>query len=1065
MNDYVARLLREISLALRPLSEALDDLDSLSDLFNELGWDLPIEAATTLAGQLETVRAALDDLVQQENYDVTRLAQGLSKVAAALADCVPTVLDVLSAPLDQPEFWTGLADDLLQMLVVDYLDVHHPMALGVLAVLGIARSEQMPAEEESGRLPYRRRTLDLSAASSFVSSPGAALRQRYQWGGQFDHEAAIWALGTFMRGIGAPTSVDAAEGALLDAFLAPLSEFRGSVDRLVVSAPGLNTGNSWEATKAALVVMPTPPETNLAGRPDGLSLLPIFLGAASGTFVLSDAVTLAISGNVIDTPVAVRLSPTGVQAIATAEDLEVGLDAKLDITPKRPILIVGDSTGSRVELHRAHLSLRASTQGDTVELSAEAGLDHLRITVAADANDGFLREVMGATPAQGDVGVQITWSSVHGLHLAGLDSVNIDLPLILSIGNSLRLDMMHLSADTEADGTVIVQLGVDGGVGIGPFAATVRGLGATGRVRATPALTPGNGAIVDLQFGAKPPTGVGLTIDTTAVSGGGFLNFDPKERRYSGIFELTLMGSIKVKAIALITTRMPDGSEGFSLLILITAENFTPIQLGMGFTLTGIGGLIALNRTVDEDVVRTGLQDGMLDSILFMKDPVKNANRVLTTLDRIFPAAKDHLVVGPLAEISWGTPAIVHLRLALLLDLPAPVRAVILAALSVKLPRPEHPVVEIHVDAIGVIDFTNGRIALDASLHDSRILSFVLTGDLALRLDWGTHPDFLLSIGGFHPRFTPPAGLRQLKRVSLQLTTGKNPQVRFEAYLAITSNTLQMGAKATFQLEVAGFGVSGGGSFDALIQWSPFHLEVDLTAFVKISLGDTTLLALSLAMTVTGPEPWHITGTAEFDIWFLSVSVPVDLTLGSSPTSTDPVESVDVADLIWQEVGTPSAWQAVLPQGTSAGVTLTGGAPNPERVLSHPLAYVSVRQKVVPLDERITHVGARMPRGGARSYDLALTLPEGVIATPLTDLFAPAQFSDMTGEEKLSAPSFVELRSGWALEPVSASSSGPSMSWPAVVDTFDVTDFDVAATPSASAAAYVSTSNGSGGWG
>ena len=42
---------------------------------------------------------------------------------------------------------------------------------------------------------------------------------------------------------------------------------------------------------------------------------------------------------------------------------------------------------------------------------------------------------------------------------------------------------------------------------------------------------------------------------------------------------------LSLKAIGLLNTKFPDGRPGFSLLIIIAAE-FTPIQLGFGFTLT-----------------------------------------------------------------------------------------------------------------------------------------------------------------------------------------------------------------------------------------------------------------------------------------------------------------------------------------------------------------------------------------------------------------------------------------------------------------------------------------------
>ena len=90
------------------------------------------------------------------------------------------------------------------------------------------------------------------------------------------------------------------------------------------------------------------------------------------------------------------------------------------------------------------------------------------------------------------------------------------------------------------------------------------------------------------------------------------------------------------------------------------------------------------------------------------------------------------------------------LRLALLLEVPKPIRAIILATLSALLPNEQHAVVEVHVDAIGVLDLGRGELSLDASLHDSRILGWTLSGDMALRLNWGQAPTFLLSLGRRH---------------------------------------------------------------------------------------------------------------------------------------------------------------------------------------------------------------------------------------------------------------------------------------------------------------------------
>lgn len=59
---------------------------------------------------------------------------------------------------------------------------------------------------------------------------------------------------------------------------------------------------------------------------------------------------------------------------------------------------------------------------------------------------------------------------------------------------------------------------------------------------------------------------------------------DTEKGEYIGALELSFQDLFDLKAVGIISTKLPDGSPGFSLLIIITAE-FSPIQLGFGFTL------------------------------------------------------------------------------------------------------------------------------------------------------------------------------------------------------------------------------------------------------------------------------------------------------------------------------------------------------------------------------------------------------------------------------------------------------------------------------------------------
>jgi hypothetical protein len=175
-----------------------------------------------------------------------------------------------------------------------------------------------------------------------------------------------------------------------------------------------------------------------------------------------------------------------------------------------------------------------------------------------------------------------------------------------------------------------------------------------------------------------------MSINASAITGGGYLLFDQEKEQYAGILYLAIKDKIAITAIGLLTTRLPDGRKGFSLLLIITAE-FPPIQLGYGFVLLGVGGLIGVNRTMLLDVLRAGIKNKTLDSILFPKNPIANAPKIISDLQAIFPPAEGHFVFGPMAKIAWGGAyPILTIELGILIELgleaglPASVRLALL---------------------------------------------------------------------------------------------------------------------------------------------------------------------------------------------------------------------------------------------------------------------------------------------------------------------------------------------------------------------------------------------------
>src|ERR1700736_979060 len=101
-----------------------------------------------------------------------------------------------------------------------------------------------------------------------------------------------------------------------------------------------------------------------------------------------------------------------------------------------------------------------------------------------------------------------------------------------------------------------------------------------------------------------------------------------------------------------------------------------------------------------------------------------------------------------------------------------------------------------------------------------------LEGDMCARVRWGAWANFAVSVGGFHPRYVPTADLdiAPIKRVTINLLpTSDNPRLRILSYYAVTSNSLQHGARLELYAAAAGFGIKGFLGYDLLAQVNPLH--------------------------------------------------------------------------------------------------------------------------------------------------------------------------------------------------------------------------------------------------
>ncbi len=174
------------------------------------------------------------------------------------------------------------------------------------------------------------------------------------------------------------------------------------------------------------------------------------------------------------------------------------------------------------------------------------------------------------------------------------------------------------------------------------------------------------------------PWAISLIKKNACFSYAATLFLDTKKERYTGGIEIIVQDTINLSAIGILTTKLPDGTKGISLLIIVAFGPPTPIHIAYNFFLAGVGGILGLHRTLDTDALRGGLEQGTIDDILFPTNILVNAERIVKNLNSVFPPKKDQFVIGPMVLITWNTPPLLRAEVGIIIELGTPVKIAII---------------------------------------------------------------------------------------------------------------------------------------------------------------------------------------------------------------------------------------------------------------------------------------------------------------------------------------------------------------------------------------------------
>src|SRR5262245_40765719 len=904
-KDTLADIAQELGLALSPLRTATMSEGTFSAFMRLLGWDTAgyIPAVQNLGAIVLTILDLVeDDLDEAEALNaisqVVNFFNAVSQLSSASG---------LPATIDAAEFASDFPGQLVDYLVGGYFLNNRAKLGATLQAAGVIRQTVTPAAGK--RLAYTRIDIAWDDIGNVLNDPFGIFRNAYSWGDPtFKQQLFLNNMGILGRAFGLrvfPSPVSDA----LKATLTQGATAVTTVQDFALRCQLIGNVLSEADLTAGLDVYALPPT---ASSDPGVAVLPYVTGLAAPTLNISDSLSLVLkaafdlAGGVI-----VNMRPDEAITLSTgmfggspgsAAAFSVTLNNK-DTSGQKQILL-GTEGASRLEYASLGATVGFRTDSQAASFYSEVALtDGALVISPGEDSDGFLAKILPDN-LNVDASVTVGVDSRLGVYFSGSGGLEIEIPAHISLGPIEILSATFSVKPTS--GAIPVELGATVRGNLGPLQAVVENVGL--RVPFTFPAEGGNRGPVNAQLQFKPPKAVGLVIDAGVVTGGGFVRIDPDRGEYSGALQLEIADFLSVSATALISTRMPDGSRGFSLLIIITADFGAGLQLSFGFTLLAVGGLLGLNRSVLFQPLIDGVKSGSIQSIMFPRDVVANAPRIISDLRAIFPPEEGTFLIGPMAKIGWGTPTLMSLSLGVIIQIP-PGNVAIVGILSMMLPAPDAPILVLQVNFAGALEFDKQRFYFFASLFDSHILFITLTGQMGVLFAYGADANFVLSVGGFHPQFKPPPlPFPAPERIAIDLINESYARIHSDGYFAITTNTVQFGAHSSFFFGFSACSVEGSSGFDALIQFSPFHFIARISTQFSVKVFGVGVYGVGIDVSREGPTRWHVHGTASLSFFFFSIDIGIDFTWGDNPNTTLP--PVAVMPILSDEFGKSSNWKA-----------------------------------------------------------------------------------------------------------------------------------------------------------
>ena len=1024
------KLIEELVAFIDPLLRAGESTAGLSQFLSQFGLNIPTNAITSVGNTLNDqnaindLRTAISNLPLPPPANVDpELFVAVGTAATELYGKVSPLIDAISdnvTGLNQgniSQFAVDLTDDIFSYLIYAYLNRRVRTLTPILSALDVLQQTFIEADEAPGRgISYVEIRFHWGNLRDFVIDNESWARNSYGWGldQDFDYIKALSSLGAIANQLGARARfmpLEAVDSAIAqnptpESFKVQLPIFQTG------GVPDVN-GNLSAFAEAGFVVLPSGDIDTPAGL--GLALAPYAEGGASiNVDIIADRLKYKfdVAGQVVGGAYLLLDPDTGL-GVGPDGGVDLEFTNKLEYKDKNndPIILIGDAGATRLQIQDASIAVGGNMNGDFYIASGATGISF----IINPGSDGLLSSVFSGEMIV-DVGdIAMGWRASQGVYFEGGSNLGIIIPVDINLG-PVNIYEFGVSLDF-ATSRVTLTTTLD--LTLGPLYAYADGIGLSFQ------FVEREGGILgrhDVDVGFVPPTAYALALNAPPIEGGGL--FERTDTGYRGALALNFQ-SIGFSAFGILDTELPGNQDGFSFAASIFAE-FT-IPLPFGFFLTGLGGIIGINRTVDTEALREVLYDGRLDNLLFPDDPIENAATILDDMASIFPADEGQHLFGPVVRISWGQPALVDVKLGVVLEIGDNYRLIILGGLSTHLPTKEAALVVLNITFFGEIDFGARTISFDATLVNSRILAFTISGDVAIRTGWADRLEHVASFGGLHPQFPKPSNLPDLRRITLNFGTN-NPRVTVTAYTAITSNSLQFGGRAELYAKgpkiwlIGQLAAEGYVYLDALIYFQPFEFDVALGGGLNLLRNGSVALGLGFSLRLKGPNNYYINGK----VWakILKKKVKFDITHRWGSRQTITYDTVELSAKLRTALEGNKGFEPTPDSGRVTRVSFMSSDDIVGRV--DPIGGIQFSQKVAPLNVSLQKFGKSQLVSTSNKVDIVVEDKNGnaVVTQSVTAEFVRGHFFNLSDSERLRATAFENHKSGFSIS--SAHLSSPS---------------------------------------